>query len=119
GSMSARVSEGLAASGAAERPEHAESLAQTCLDLAEVMFVATDRDMRVILINRKGCELLGYPEAEILGEHWVDRFVPARLREEVMRVGVGLLAGEVGHAEYYENPIVTRSGEERLSRWHN
>ena len=29
------------------------------------------------------------------------------------------MAGEVEPVEYYENPVVTQSGEERLIAWHN
>jgi len=29
------------------------------------------------------------------------------------------MAGKIKEAEYYENPIITKSGEERLIEWHN
>jgi PAS domain-containing protein len=35
--------------------------AQQFLDTAEVMLLALDQDARITLINRKGCDLLGWP----------------------------------------------------------
>lgn len=41
--------------------------AQQYLDVADVILVALDREGRITLVNRKGCELLGRPEAGLLG----------------------------------------------------
>jgi len=93
--------------------------ARTYLDIAGVMMVALDAEGRVTLINRKGCEVLGFGEREIVGKSWFDTFLPERLRDGVRRVFAQLMAGEIGGAEYYENPILTRGGEERIIAWHN
>ena len=42
------------------------------------MLVALDREQRVTLINRKGCEILGTAEQDILSKNWFDHFVPDR-----------------------------------------
>ncbi len=89
------------------------------LDLAGVMFLAMNTEGNVTLVNTKACEILGYEEAEILGKNWFESFLPERWREKVMAVGRELLAGETENAEYFENPVSTRSGEERIIAWHN
>lgn len=90
------------------------------LDIAAVIIVALDKDGDVTLINRKGCDLLGYPQGEIMGRKWFQEFVPESVRLEVEGVYSRLMAGQIGEeTEYYENPVVTRSGEERLIAWHN
>jgi len=94
-------------------------LAQTYLDLAGVMFVALDAAGTVTLVNRKACEVLGCAEEEIIGRNWFDTCVPQRLREKVKEVSTQLLRGEIEPAEYYENPVLTQSGAERLIAWHN
>ena len=38
-----------------------------------------DRDGRVTMINRTGCELLGRPEEEIIGRDWFGEFLPQEL----------------------------------------
>jgi PAS domain S-box-containing protein len=93
--------------------------AQTYLDVAEVMLVALDEKGIVKLINRKGSRILGYEEGELLGENWFETCLPERNREEVKRVFYSLVAGETRATEYAENPVRTKSGEERTIAWHN
>ena len=93
--------------------------AQNYLDIAGVMMVAINADGRVTLINRKGCEVLGYEEAEVIGQNWFDHFLPGRNREEAQAVFKRLMAGEVKSVAYFENPVLARSGEERIIVWHN
>ena len=105
---------------AAEEAERKEKeRAERYLDVAGVMIRVLDRTGNVILINRKGREILGYEEEEIVGKNWFDVFVPERSGSEIRMVFNGLINGDLGPAEYYENPVVTRSGEERLIAWHN
>ena len=89
------------------------------LDVAGVMLVAIDSEQRVDLINKKGCEILGYNEDEIVGKNWFDCFLPQRLRDPVKAVFERLTAGEIEPIEYYENPVLMRDGSERLMSWHN
>ncbi|HEY41846.1 MAG TPA: PAS domain S-box protein [Dehalococcoidia bacterium] len=102
-----------------EALRHERDTAQKYLDVAGVVFVAIDTSGKVTLINRKGCEILGYPEEKIVGKDWFDNFLPPRLREEVKSVARKLLSGEVEATEYYENPVLTKSGKERTIAWHN
>ena len=89
------------------------------LDIAGVIFVVLDRTGMVTLINRKGSEILGYSEEEIVGKNWFDRFVPERLRPELKSTFSRLLDGNLEPVAYYENPIVRNDGTERLIAWHN
>jgi PAS domain S-box-containing protein/putative nucleotidyltransferase with HDIG domain len=101
----------------AHRKEKAR--AEKYLDVAGVIIRALDREGRVALINRKGAEILGYPEEEIVGKTWIDHFVPERMRAEVWAVFHKLIEGKLDLAGYYENPIITKSGEERVIAWYN
>ncbi len=93
--------------------------AQTYLDIAGVLMVVINADRTVQLINRKGCEILGYSEPEIVGKDWFDNFLPADNRDAVGRGFEGLVAGNITLMEYYENPVLTCDGEEKLIAWHN
>jgi PAS domain S-box-containing protein len=93
--------------------------AQTYLDGAGVMIVALDTEGRVTLLNRKGCEILGCSQEEALGKNWVDNFLPAAVRDQVQDVLRSLMAGKIELVKYFENPILTLRGEERLIAWHN
>lgn len=93
--------------------------AQQYLDIAGVMLIANDADGRVSLINRKGCEVLGYQQQEVIGKNWFDILIPERARAEGTVVFKKLMTGEVEPVSYYENPILTKNGEERIIAWHN
>lgn len=93
--------------------------AQLYLDIVNVMIVAVDTAQRITMINRKGAEILGYPQHEIIGMNWYETFVPKRLRAQVITALQHLMTGEVTLGEYFENPVVTRTGEERVIAWHN
>jgi PAS domain S-box-containing protein len=92
--------------------------AQQYLDIAGVIIVLIGTDQKVALINRKGCAVLGYHEHEIVGKNWFNYFIPWRGREQVKGVFDKIVNGETG-LEHYENPVLTRTGEERLIAWHN
>jgi PAS domain S-box-containing protein len=89
------------------------------LDVAGVIFVVINKDQKVSLINQKGCNILGYKEHEIVGKNWFDNFLPKQGRKEVKEAFGKLMEGKVELVEHYENPVITRSGEERIIAWHN
>ncbi len=93
--------------------------AQRYLDIAGVMLVAIDADQRVTLINRKGCEILGYSEYEIIGKNWFDVFIPDETRETARSVYKRLIRGGTQQLQYYENPVVTKDKKTRMIAWHN
>ena len=103
-----------------ERLLHEEKQkAQKYLEIAGVAIMVLSSELMVTMINRKGCEILEYPEKEILGKMWFDNYVPERLRDQIRSVFRDALDSKVALIEYYENPIVTRSGRERIIAWHN
>jgi len=92
------------------------------LEVAGVIVIVLDKQGRVELINRKGCEVLGFREEEILGKDWFLNFIPERLKAEVQLVFSMLVSGGADSDEaesYYENPVLTRGGFERTILWHN
>ena len=88
--------------------------AQRYLDTADVVLVALDVEGRITSINRKGCDLLGWSEAELLGRDWVGTVLPTRLRGTAALTRETLLGGD---ALISENLVLTRTGEERLIEW--
>jgi two-component system NtrC family sensor kinase len=94
-------------------------MAQNYLDVASVMLIALNATGHVTLINKKGCEILGYDENEILGKNWFDNFIPKEMKEATKAVFSGLMAGKIEVNEQYENPLLTRNGEIRIIEWKN
>jgi PAS domain S-box-containing protein len=92
---------------------------QHYLEIAGVVFVALDAEGRITLVNKRGLEILGYRGDELIGQNWFETCLPERLRDEVHDVYIQLMAGEVEPLEYYENPVLTKDGDERTVAWHN
>jgi PAS domain S-box-containing protein len=90
--------------------------AQHYLDAAEVILIALDCEARITLINRKGCDLLGWSEAELIGRNWMESCSPEEERPAIEKIFRDLLAGNVS---VRESSIVSRTGEHRLIEWRN
>ncbi len=93
--------------------------AEQYLNLAGVIFVGIDIHGTVNLVNEKACEILEYNRSDIIGKNWLDTCIPPRKQAEVRSVFMELMEGHTSTVEYYENPILTRTGKERLITWHN
>ncbi|MEZ5584184.1 MAG: PAS domain S-box protein, partial [Candidatus Competibacteraceae bacterium] len=93
--------------------------AQHYLATINVMVIVLNAQGRVILVNRKGCELLEDSESAILGGDWFEDFIPPEQQAEVRAVFASILRGDLLPVQNYDNFIVTRSGRRRLIRWSN
>jgi diguanylate cyclase (GGDEF)-like protein/PAS domain S-box-containing protein len=103
---------------AAEAAVRAErDRAQQYLDVAGTLLVVLDGDGRLRLLNREGCDVLGYPHGELLGEDWFDRVVPEEDRTCTREVFAALVAGDVPSPQYVEHEVVRRDGGRRLVGW--
>ncbi len=91
--------------------------AQKYLDVAGVMLLALNLEGKISLINRKGCEILGYDEDELLGKNWFQHCLPEDKQAATLDIFDALIAGEP--LRQAEGAIVTRSGEERTIVWEN
>lgn len=93
--------------------------AQQYLNIAGVIIVAINRKGVVTLINKKGCEVLGYDEKEIVGKNWYDLCVPERDKKERKEAFFKLMDGKEEMIEDYENSVLIKSGEEKIIAWRN
>jgi diguanylate cyclase (GGDEF)-like protein/PAS domain S-box-containing protein len=93
--------------------------AQTYLNIAGTIIVAIGENQKVTLINKMGCDTLGYSCEEIIGKNWFDNFIPERVRNSVRNGFMELLSGNSKMMEYFENPVLTKSREEKVIVWHN
>jgi PAS domain S-box-containing protein len=93
--------------------------AQKYFDIAGAMLLVLDPGGTVKVINKKGCEVLGYPEGEITGRDWFRHFLPEYCRDDVKKSHTRLMAGDVEPREFIEKPVLNKDGKERLIAWHN
>jgi PAS domain S-box-containing protein len=95
---------------------HERDWAQRYLETAEVILLKLDLEGGITLVNRYACSILGWTADELLGRDWIDTCLPARIRAELRAKFQNLVGGDLS---IVENPILTRSGEERLVEWRN
>lgn len=88
------------------------------LDNVRMAAVILDEEGGLTFCNQFVLELTGWQWEEVSGRNWFDYFVPADQRETVRAMfRQGLAEGTI--PPYYENAIVTRAGERRLTSWNN
>ncbi len=94
--------------------------AQIYLDIARVIIVVLKPDQTVEIINKAGCEILGYREEEIVGLNWFDKVVPQSIADLLKASYEDFISGnrDDDHSAY-ENPLITKSGELRYVSWKN
>ncbi|MDP3395130.1 MAG: PAS domain S-box protein, partial [Methanoregula sp.] len=93
--------------------EYAETLIQT----ANAMVIGLDSHGTITLFNKAAEAITGYTAAELAGRNWFRVIVPKEQYPHVWEEFNRLLMG--GLPIDFENPILTKSGEERYIVWKN
>jgi PAS domain S-box-containing protein len=103
-----------AAQALVEAKEYSETLIRT----ANVMIVGLDPSGRVRVFNEAAEQITGYTQADLEGENWFEVVAPRDRYPEVWaKFAHWQESGEL--PEDFENPILTKAGEERLISWRN
>jgi len=89
------------------------------LDVASVMCLALDVEGNIVLLNPKGCEILGITKEEAVGKNWFDTFVSREQAPRSKELFLSIMHGEQEIVEYYENQIRTAHGNKVIIAWHN
>lgn len=89
------------------------------LDVAGSIIGIVGPDTKIIFVNKKGAEVLGYDKEEVIGKNWFDNFLPESVREMTRDNFIKVIDGEIDPPQYFENLILTKNGEERLIFWHD
>jgi len=95
--------------------EYAESLIET----ANVMVVGLDENGTIVIFNKTAEKITGYTREELDGKDWFELITPKDKYPEVWRVFEDWRRNNKGIIKCFENPIVTKSGEERYISWTN
>ena len=93
--------------------------AQSYLDVAEVILIGLAKDGKVDLINRKGCQILGYPAEEVVGKNWFENFVEKDEKAKLVSLFKEIIDNPAEGARFYENKIINSCGELRSIEWNN
>ncbi|MDD5005311.1 MAG: PAS domain S-box protein [Candidatus Omnitrophica bacterium] len=95
--------------------EHLEKIMET----PQSLIVELSPDMKIKMFNT-GCELsTGYNRSEVIGKDWLELFIPDRLKDETRFVFEEVKNDRNILPGHHENPILTKSGEEKIIFWSN
>ena len=89
------------------------------LDVTSVICLALDGEGTIVLLNPKGCEILGVTKEEAIGKNWFNTFVAKDQIVQTKIFFIDIMKGKKEIVEYYENEVCTASGETRMIAWHN
>jgi PAS domain S-box-containing protein len=94
-----------------------EQRLRTLFETVNLIVLALDGQGRVDYVNPYFLRLTGYTRAETVGSEWFRRFLPEAQRPPMLAV----FREQVEHGlhPHYQNPILTKAGEERMISWHN
>jgi PAS domain S-box-containing protein len=93
--------------------DYAENLIRT----ANAMVVGLDNNGNVQVFNQAAERITGYSREELQGRNWFEVIVPKDRYPQVWAEFERLTAG--GLPKNFENPILSKSGEERYIIWQN
>jgi PAS domain S-box-containing protein len=83
---------------------------QQYLDVAGVMIAALDPQAHFMMINKAGCEILGYSEQELFGQDWFDVCRPIEDHQGGRERFRAVMAGALPPAGHFGCRLMTKSG---------
>src|ERR1041385_4833876 len=93
-----------------------ELRARSLFETVNLIVLGLDQQGRVNYINPFFLKVSGFGADEVIGQDWF-RFIPERLRATMQGAFAELI--EQRFHPHYENPILTKTGEERTIAWNN
>jgi PAS domain S-box-containing protein len=92
---------------------------QSLLDNVRLIVVGLTREGLVEYVNPFFLESTGYELDEVIGKEWLSCFLPPDEQEAVrLAFSDSAIDSDYFH-KYYQNSIVTKTGEERMIAWNN
>ncbi len=97
--------------------QNAKEYAENLIHTANVMMVELDLAGNVKRVNPAAEQVTGYSVEELLGRNWFETLVPRDRYPSVWKMFQEVSAK--GIPKHFENPIVTKSGDEHYIIWQN
>jgi len=103
----------------AEKLSEQENLANKYLNIVNSLIIALNPNGEITLLNKKGHDVLGYEEGELIGKEWFSTCLPKKISSTVKGYFKELMNGKVEDQETYENEIIRKDGQKRIIKWFN
>jgi len=99
--------------------EKEKEKAERYLNLAGNIIIALCPKAKITMLNKKGYEVLGYNQGELIGKDWFETCIQEEKRADVKKIFRKIMQGNLKIAEHSENPVITKQGDKRIISWHN
>lgn len=90
---------------------------QQYLDVAGVIVLIFDNDNNVLLVNKKGREILGVDNQDIIGKNWITEFVSKKNQAQTKGL-LNFLIGGTALSDMLENVIISKNNIQKNIVWH-
>jgi len=115
GYTSRRMAEDLAARRSVELLRADRDFAESLIETAQAIVLLLDAHGYILRVNSYFEEISGYSEEDVVGRSWFEVFIPERERERLRTIFDAAIRTD--HLRSVENPILTRTGAERVIQW--
>ena len=107
-----------ARSEAEDALHRAKAYTDNLIETANVIVISLDAEGNIQVFNTAAEKITGYPKEDLEGKNWFDVLVPRERYPEVWDE-FRLLLARNDTRSIFENPILTKGGEERFISWQN
>jgi PAS domain S-box-containing protein len=90
---------------------------RSLLDNVQLVVVELDRHGNVEYANPFFLELTNFTSTDVLGKNWMECFIPGHQKADIQLCFQEVI--EKNFHPHYQNPILTKSREERMITWSN
>ena len=95
----------------------AKDFSDNLIQTANAMVIGLDTNGKIIIFNKRAEEVTGYSMPELQNQNWFEVIVPKNRYPQVWSIFEKFMFHELPRK--FENPILTKSGEERYILWQN
>ncbi len=101
---------------------HEKELSKNYLDIANVVFIVLDTQENIVMINRHASDVLGYPQNEVTGLNFFDKFCPEKIRVTTRKFFHDLINNNIESNSKQKTlsetlPIINSDNEIRQIKW--
>ncbi|RKY98169.1 MAG: hypothetical protein DRQ13_03830 [Ignavibacteriae bacterium] len=87
-------------------------------DLTDTMLIQVDKDLNIMMINKKGCRIFGGDKREIIGRN-LNEFIPKHFQSNFERYVEELINGDEALTRSTVGKLKTLDNKIRVIEWHN
>ncbi|WP_204141959.1 PAS domain S-box protein [Halomicronema sp. CCY15110] len=98
--------------------QRSEQRFRNVLETLAMVAIMTDSQGNILFANDYVLSLTGWQRDEVIGQNWFTMFLPIEIRSELQAI-FNQTINQADFPTYYENEIVTRTGDRRLIAWNN